>query len=92
MANQQRHYYTGEVSVAVDCDGIPAAIVTERHGEPLVLLVSAETLEVFNEVKSRLGFYTHIELANILRDQILGGGGQFHENSVMHRLQEILKQ
>lgn len=79
-------YFPIKAVVDVDYDGIPAAIVTIVDGEPLVLLVSEKTFNTFNAVKKKLGF-THIELANNLRESIWRNSGEFCENSVLYKLQ-----
>lgn len=80
-----RHYFPTKVFANVDFDGLPAAIVTIVNGEPLVLLVSEETFNIFNAVKKKLGL-THIELANNLKEGIWRNSGEFCENSVLYEL------
>ena len=82
--------YSQKEVVAVNCDGVPAAIVAVNRGEPLVLFVSEATLTRFNAVKVKMAT-THVELANMLRDLICRDGGQFHENSVMYHLENFLR-
>lgn len=83
--------YSPATNAVVDADGIPAAIVAVEKGEPLVLLVSEETMKQFNSVKEKSGF-THIELANRIRDAIFSHSGQFNENAVSNILSVILHQ
>lgn len=77
-----REKYVGTGVVSTDFNGLPAAIVAVHNGEPLVLMVSPETMEAFEEAREHLSI-THVELANRLRDSVWAHSGEFHENSVV---------
>lgn len=77
--------YVGIEPVWVDRNWSPSVIVAVHNGEPLVLIVSPETKEKFDEAMVRLGL-THVELANRLRDSILAGCGEFCEIAVLATL------
>lgn len=86
-----KDYFPAENAV-VGADGIPAAIVAVNNGEPLVLLVSEETMDKFNAVKKEYGF-THIELANeLLVDALWAYSGQFNETTVSKMLSAVSRQ
>ena len=76
------------MTIPVDCEGNTPAIIATPNGEPIVLLVPEETLELFNDVKTKLNL-SHIDLANRLMNSVCVGGGQFHKNSVLPLLQEL---
>lgn len=83
--NQSERNYPGTAMAVTDWDGSPAAIVSVRGGQPLVLLVSEEAMNNFNALAKRLG-YTHTRLANRLRKFINapspGVSGEFCWQSV----------
>lgn len=79
-----------ENPIHLSADGIPSAIVAVHNGEPLVLLVSEETLNLFRSVAKKLDL-THTELANRLRKSLNDASGEFCEQSAVSMLTGLLE-
>lgn len=72
--------------IPVDWEGAPNVIVAVCDGEPLVLIVSEDTRNLFESAQKKLEM-SHVALANALRERVCQGGGQFHENAIVYALQ-----